>query len=165
MESRSLTFADRVPVGVGVDDGPPREVAVEVGEEGWIAALEGNAAQRSDASHIPEPTPRPSSPTCFLEPGLTSLPRHPRIRFGGAIGKAREEAASLHPAASDHVREQRVLEALGSASLLGEDIKGNRRMSIRLDEVLLVDARWRSEPGRGQNLAGGVNDGAVHVRR
>lgn len=34
--------------------------------------------------------------------------------------------------------EPRVLEALGSARLLGEDIKGNRRMSIRIAEILLV---------------------------
>ncbi len=34
--------------------------------------------------------------------------------------------------------EQRLLEALGSASELGEDVKGNRRMSIRLDEMLVV---------------------------
>jgi hypothetical protein len=30
------------------------------------------------------------------------------------------------------------LEALGSARLLGEDIKGNHRMSIQIDEALLV---------------------------
>lgn len=34
--------------------------------------------------------------------------------------------------------EPRVLEALGSARVLGEDIKGNRRMSIRIAEILLV---------------------------
>jgi hypothetical protein len=34
--------------------------------------------------------------------------------------------------------EQRLLEALGSASELSEDVKGNRRMSIRLDGMLLV---------------------------
>ena len=34
--------------------------------------------------------------------------------------------------------ESRVLEALGSAGSLGEDIKGNRRMSIRIADMLLV---------------------------
>jgi hypothetical protein len=34
--------------------------------------------------------------------------------------------------------EPRVLEALGSARLLGEDLKGNRRMSVRIADVLLV---------------------------
>ncbi|MGH2699894.1 MAG: hypothetical protein ACRDJL_11955 [Actinomycetota bacterium] len=34
--------------------------------------------------------------------------------------------------------ESRLLEALGSASVMGEDPKGNRRVSIRLDDVLLL---------------------------
>lgn len=34
--------------------------------------------------------------------------------------------------------EQRVLDGLGTASLLGEDVKGNRRMSVRIDELYLV---------------------------
>jgi len=34
--------------------------------------------------------------------------------------------------------EPRLLEALRSASVLGEDVKGNRRMSIRIDGMLLV---------------------------
>jgi hypothetical protein len=34
--------------------------------------------------------------------------------------------------------EPRVLEALGSARVLGVDIKGNRRMSVRIAEILLV---------------------------
>jgi len=49
----------------------------------------------------------------------------------------------------------RLLEALASADVVGEDIKGNRRLSIRIDDVLLtvvvVEARqivitiWREE--------------------
>jgi len=51
--------------------------------------------------------------------------------------------------------ECRLLEALASADVVGEDIKGNRRLSIRIDDVLLTvvvdEARqivitiWREE--------------------
>jgi hypothetical protein len=34
--------------------------------------------------------------------------------------------------------EPRVLEALGSARSLGRDVKGNRRVSIRIGEILLM---------------------------
>jgi hypothetical protein len=71
--------------------------------------------------------------TAFLRPGEAAayddavrLTRHARNRLR-LIGRLAPD-----------LTEQRLLEALGSASELSEDVKGNRRMSIRLDGMLLV---------------------------
>jgi hypothetical protein len=48
MESRLLAFAHRIPIRVGVDYGPSRELAVEGREPGRIAAFEGEPAERTD---------------------------------------------------------------------------------------------------------------------
>ena len=56
MEGRVLALANRVPVFVRVDHGPPREAAVELREGCGIAALQGDSAQPSNTDHDRQPT-------------------------------------------------------------------------------------------------------------
>lgn len=79
------------------------------------------------------------------------------VPYDGAVRltrHARNRLRLIQRRAPD-LTEPRLLEALGSASVLGEDVKGNRRMSLRIDEMVLVvvvdEARqvvvtiWREE--------------------
>ena len=56
VEARVLALANRVPVFVRVDHGPPHEAAVELREGCGIAALQGDSAQPSNTDHDRQPT-------------------------------------------------------------------------------------------------------------
>jgi len=54
-------LAYRVPVCVREDDGPPRELAVELRELSGIAAFQSDSAQLADTAHRLQPSRRPAT--------------------------------------------------------------------------------------------------------
>jgi hypothetical protein len=60
------------------------------------------------------------------------------LRWRRAPDETREDRLRLIQRRAPDLSEPRLLEALRSASALGEDVKGNHRMSTRIDGMLLV---------------------------
>ena len=72
MEACLFALANRAPVCVGEDDGPPREPAVELSELGGIAAFQGDSAQPADTAHsLQASRRRPPVPPACVKPANT----------------------------------------------------------------------------------------------